>query len=138
MPAPVFSDPWARACGLALNQNAAYRAAAASWEGALLLRMSAEEGVEERLVFLDLWHGECREARAAAPPEEAQARYVLTGTVLAWRQVLGGAVAPLVAIMTGRLRLTKGALADLVPYVTAAKELVATAAAVPCAFPGDP
>ncbi len=138
MTVPIFSDDWARARSEALNQNAAYRAAAATWEGAVLLRMLAEApGAPERLVFLDLWHGECRAAHGAVAADEAPARYVLTGTPAAWRQVLTGATPPLLAIMTGKLKLTKGALADLLPFVNAAKELVSTAAAIPAEFPAD-
>jgi putative sterol carrier protein len=138
MTLPVFSDAWAIACSRILNQNTAYREAAARWEGALLLHMATGTGVgEERRVFLDLWHGECRMARAAAPTDESEARYVLSGSTSSWRLVLTGKVAPLVAIMTGKLRLTKGSLADLIPYVTAAKELVLTAASVEATFPDD-
>ena len=136
MALPVFSDDWARACGAALNENAAYREAAAAWEGAVLLRMLAvAPDVPERRVFLDLWHGECRAAHAAVAADEDAARYVLAGSIDAWRMVLTGATPPLLAIMTGKLKLTKGALADLVPYVNAAKELVVTAAGVPTEFP---
>jgi len=138
MTLPVFSDAWAMACSLVLNQNSAYRKAAATWEGALLLHMAPPPGgAEERCVFLDLWHGECRAARAAAPGDEAEARYILSGSTSSWRLVLTGRVAPLVAIMTGKLTLTKGSLADLIPYVTAAKELVITAASVEAAFPDE-
>jgi putative sterol carrier protein len=132
---PVFSDDWARACATVLNQREGYRVAAASWEGAILLVMHAPSPAEERRVFLDLWHGDCRGARAAAPEDEAAARYVLAGTVTAWKQVLTSAVAPLVAIMTGKLRLTKGSLTELIPYVNAAKELVAAASLVEATFP---
>lgn len=135
-PFPVFSDDWARACAAVLNQREGYRAAAATWEGAILLSMTAigPEGSERR-VFLDLWHGDCRMARAALVDDEAVARYVLSGTVVVWRQVLAGSLAPLMAIMTGRLRLTKGSLVELIPYVNAAKELVAAAALVQASFP---
>ena len=61
----------------------------------------------------------------------------MAGTTAAWQQVLTGAVPPLLAIMTGKLKLTKGALAELLPYVNAAKELVLTAASVPSLFPAE-
>jgi putative sterol carrier protein len=138
MPVPVFSDSWAAACAAVLNQNAAYRAAAASWEGALLLQMSTNDGViESRLVFLDLWHGECRLARSGTPSDEGTARYILAGEHTAWRQVLTGQTPPLMAIMTGKLRLTKGSIMELLPYVAAAKELVLAAATVEATFPGE-
>jgi putative sterol carrier protein len=135
-PLPVFSHDWAQACAEVLNQREGYRAAAATWEGAILLTMT---GVgphqDERRVFLDLWHGDCRLARAAGPDDEQVARYVLSGTLVAWQAVLTGSVAPLIAIMTGKLRLTKGSLFELIPYVNAAKELVAAAALVESVFP---
>lgn len=134
----IFSGPWAQACAEALRNRPAYREAAAAWEGAILLVMAPEpgEGVAgERCVLLDLWHGDCRSARAALPDEESLARYVLVGSPAAWNQVLSGTVAPLMAVMLGRLRLTKGDLTELLPYVGAARELVAAAASVPTVFP---
>lgn len=130
---PVFSDPWARACAHALNQNSAYRAAAETWEGAIILHMQA--AADERRVLLDLWHGACRSARMASGEEEHLARYVLSGTLVVWRQVLEGRTAPLLAIMTGKLRLTKGALVELVPFAGAAKELVAAVASIEAVWP---
>jgi putative sterol carrier protein len=137
MPFPVFSDDWATACADVINQSSAYRAAAATWEGALVLLMTPDRlPGEERRVFLDLWHGDCRLARAAGLEDEASARYVLAGSESAWRLVLTGKVAPLLAIMTGKLRLAKGSLAELIPYTGAAKELVAAASAIDAVFPG--
>lgn len=136
MSLPVFSEAWALACAEMLNRNAAYRTAASSWEGAILLLMTPDNATgEERRVFLDLWHGECRAARAAIPADEAEARYILTGSESNWKLVLTGAVAPLLAIMTGKLRITKGSLAELLPYTAAAKELVTSAAAIASSFP---
>jgi putative sterol carrier protein len=133
---PVFSHEWARACAEILNQREGYRTAAAAWEAAIVLTMT-QVGTQpaERRVFLDLFRGDCREARAAAESDESNARYVLSGTAAAWQEILTGNVAPLYAIMTGRLRLTKGNLLELVPYVNAARELVAAAALVQAVFP---
>jgi putative sterol carrier protein len=133
---PVFSDAWARACAALINANEAYRLAAREWEGPIVLLMSTDAGPgDDQRVFLDLWHGECREARAATIGDEATARYVLAGASEAWRQVLTGRVPPILALMTGRLRLAKGSLLELLPYVAAAKELVAAASAVLAEFP---
>ena len=135
---PVFSAPWATACAVAINAAPAYQAAAASWEGAILLEMVPEdvEGSAPHQVYFDLWHGECRAARLASPTDAGAARYVLSGSTSAWEQVLSGRVAPLLAVMTGKLKLTRGSLAELLPYVTAAKELVTAVASVPGVFGG--
>ncbi len=137
MPLPVFSDAWASACAEVINRSSGYRAAAATWEGALILLMTPDKVPgEERRVFLDLWHGDCRSARAATLDDDATARYVLAGTVSSWHLVLTGRTAPLLAIMTGKLRLAKGSLAELVPYTAAAKELVTAASMIEAVFPG--
>ena len=135
----MFSEAWARACQDLINANTAYREAARTWEGSILLLMSDGRTSEgDRRVYLDLWHGECREARIANAEDQAAARYVLHGTDAAWRQVLTGELAPLMAVVTGKLRLAKGALMELLPYAGAAKELIAAASRVPTAFPIDP
>jgi putative sterol carrier protein len=135
---PVFSSEWASACARILNGQDGYRSAASTWEATIVLTMTAigADG-NERRVFLDLYRGECRSARAAVASDEEGARYVLSGTAAAWEQVLTGTLAPLLAIMTGKLRITKGGLMDLMPYVGAAKELVAAAALVPASFPDN-
>lgn len=136
LPLPIFSDAWAVACAEVLNQNAAYRAAANTWEGAILLLMTPDASPgEERRVYLDLWHGECRSARAALAEDEASARYILSGTEASWKLVLTGKVAPMLAVMTGKLKIAKGSLAELLPYAGAAKELVTSASAIAATFP---
>jgi putative sterol carrier protein len=137
VPFPAFSEAWARACADALNLREAYRAAAATWEGAILLVLQEDSGGGAQRIFLDLWHGECRAARVAGPEDEEAARYVLSGARTAWEQVLTGRVAPLFALVSGRLRLAKGNIAELLPYVGAARELVAAVATVSATFALD-
>lgn len=133
---PVFSHEWASACARLLNGQDGYRASAATWEATLVLTMTSigADGSERR-VYLDLYRGECREARSAAAEDEALARYVLSGTAAAWEQVLTGSVPPLLAIMSGKLVIAKGGLMELMPYVGAARELVSAASLVPASFP---
>lgn len=135
----AFSDSWARACAGAINASAAYRQAAQTWEGAIMLVMLPEQPAGSELrIWLDLWHGECRAARAATPADEPAARYVLTGSRGIWRQVLEGRVAPLMALMTGKLTVAKGSLAELIPHVASAKELVIAVSSIPAAWPESP
>ena len=131
----VFSDEWARACAEAINDNPAYRAAAATWEGAVLLHIAASDPDGERRVWLDLWRGECREARSATVTDEDSARYILSAGLTVWQQVLTGSTAPMMAIMMGKLRITKGSLAELLPHVESAKQLVVSAASIEASFP---
>lgn len=135
-PPEVFSDEWAAICARTLNEGDGYRTVAAAWEARIVLTMTSvgSDGGERR-VWLDLAAGSCRGARAALAEDEGDARYVLSGTAESWKQVLSGALPPLQAIMTGKLRLAKGNLVELIPWVNAAKELVSAAATVPASFP---
>lgn len=135
----VFTQEWVDAWCAALNASDAYREAAAGWEGAVALVMSAERGGSrsERAVFLDVSGGRCHGARVARAGDVEAARYVIEAAPDAWRMMLGGELAPLMALMTGKLRLTRGDFASLLPYANAAKELVVVATAIPFRFPED-
>lgn len=137
MPLEAFSEEWSREWCHVLNNRPSYQQAAATWEGgvALVMTQDGSPESESRSVYLDLWHGSCRGAWVARAADLEAARYILSGTAQAWRGVLSGEVAPLTAVMTGKIRLTKGSLGALVPYVSAARELVAAAMAMEVSFP---
>lgn len=136
----VFSPAWARAWQDALNASEAYGKAAAAWEGAVVLVMhpDASAGVTARqAVWLDLWHGACRDARPASEADLAGAAYVIEAQAGVWRDLLHGKASPITALMLGRLRLTHGSLSALLPFAGAANELVGTAIAIHSVFPGE-
>jgi putative sterol carrier protein len=66
----------------------------------------------------------------------AAASYVVAAAPAVWREVLEGRIEPLFAVMSGKLKLVRGSIARLLPYVTAARELLAAARRVPTEFPG--
>lgn len=135
----VFTQEWANAWCAALNASDAYRDAAAGWQGAVALVMSAGRGgsQSERAVFLDVSGGRCHGARVARAGDVEAARYVIEAAPDAWRMMLSGELAPLIALVTGKLRLTRGDFASLLPYADAARELVAVATAIPFRFPNE-
>ena len=125
----LFSDAWAKACRDEINHSAAYRDAAATWEDAVAFAMDLAGG-GERAVFVDLWHGECRDARTAQAGDLDRAPYVIRGDETSWHDVLEGRLDPLQALVMGRLRLVKGNLGALAFHIKSAKELVAAASRV--------
>jgi len=134
----VFSDAWARAWGEQMRDSAAYREAAAKWEGAVVLVMEADAGLGvpvERAVCADLWHGDCRRSGLALPAERAQAAVVLVAGARTWRDVLEGRTDAVFGLMSGALRLERGSLMALFPFTSAAKEMVAAARRVEASFP---
>lgn len=131
----MFSAAWAAEWARRLNASDAYRAAAATWEGAVVLQMARPDDQDGPAVFLDLWHGECRQAREASPEDIEAARFVISGGEAAWRGVLTGQASPVMAVLTGKLRLVRGDIGALLPYANAAKELLASAADFETLFP---
>lgn len=129
----LFSDGWARAWCAALNASEGYRAAARNWEGVVALVMNG--GETARAAVIDSAAGICRTARAADAADLASAAYVFEGGPQVWREVFTGQLAPVMALMTGRLKLSRGSLAALMPHAAAARELLAAAGTVPVAFP---
>lgn len=134
----IFNESWAEALGRELQESEEYQKAAQKWEGPLVLELAASDGIEEdRALFLDLWHGECREARLAEPEDREACDFVIRADLATWKTVLDGTISPLPAIMRGKLKLAKGRLASLMPYTAAARELVAAAARIETTFPED-
>lgn len=134
----IFTEGWAEAWCREINGSEAYREAAEDWEGAIVLKLApdASWGVDEaRGVWIDLWHGECREVREATASDEEEAPYVIRADPYTWNDVLAGDLDPISGIMRGKLKLKKGSIIDLASYVNAAKELVKAATRVDSSYP---
>jgi len=134
----LFSDEWARAWCRVLNESEAYREAGAAWKGtiALVLDPDPDLGVPmARTVRVDLAGGRCHGAATGATDEPDSPRAVIGGAPAIWRRVLAGEVDPLLAVMSGKLQLRAGSLAELMPHARGAEELVASARLVPTQFP---
>jgi len=133
----AFSEEWVTAWCEALNASDTYREVAANWEGSVALVVAQSGEPAHNAVFLDLWHGACRTARVASAEDLDAADFVLEATPTAWRSVLEGRAAPVMALMTGQVRLARGALASLVPHAGSARELLRLVSEVATEFPDD-
>ncbi|PZN12790.1 MAG: Fis family transcriptional regulator [Bacillota bacterium] len=135
---PAFTQEWAQAYKDRINENPRYREAARNWEWPLAFVLEAEPslGIEEdRAIVLDLYRGECRDARLATRDELDGVPYVISADAYTWKQVVDGRLDPLAAMLRGKLKIVKGNMAVLAGYVTAAKELVNSAQQVETEFP---
>ena len=136
----VFTQSWVQAWADELRSSEAYRLAAIKWEGALMVEMEADPdyGIDaERAVFLDLWHGDCRSGRLPIDGDQDNAEFIIRGPAAAWKRVLDGDLEPIFGIMSGKLKLTRGSMTALMPFVGAAKELVAAAVRTGGYFPNS-
>ena len=138
MATEIFTDAWAQQWNDSINDNERYKKAATKWEGAIALQMMPDTDMgipEERIVIADLWHGDCRGARAASAPDLEGAPYLIKANPSTWKSVLSGKTDPIVGLMGGKLKLAKGSLFALLPFAKAAKELVQSAINVDTEFP---
>ena len=136
----LFSDEWAKAAADIIKQSTGYKQAAKNWEGAMIFTLQADPSLgvpEPRSAYLDLWHGDCREGRAAQKADLESAPYIVSADAYTWKQVLEGKLEPIQGLLRGKLKLQKGNMAVLARYVAAAKELVHCATLAETKYPGE-
>lgn len=133
MAIPFMSEEWALALKDAINANQAYREAAATWEGDFYFIAELGDG-STKTIYLDLWHGECRDAFVVSDSSVKSPEFEVSGKIPAWKKVLAKQVDPIQALITRQLKL-KGNMAKVLRAVKAAQELVNSATHVPTEFP---
>lgn len=135
MSIPFPSDAWIKAMMEDLNQSQAYAEAAKNWEGDFYFVIEPGGSLDRTVIlYMDLWHGKCREAYEVKDPEARQPAFWLSGPVQTWKKVMTRQLDPIQAMMTGQLRL-RGNMAMVMKNVRAAKELVESCTRIPTIFP---
>ena len=131
---PFASVAWVSALREAINTSANYRESAKNWEGDFWLVIEPEHAEAERtLIYLDLWHGECRAAQLAQSEAEHTPEFRISGTPRNWQRIVSKEIDPIRALMTHSLKL-KGNLAKVMRNVRSAQDLVLCAASIPTEF----
>ena len=136
---PVFpSEEWWSEYVEKINLSEAYKKSAEAWEGDISFVFEAEPDKnvpEDVWAWLDLWHGECRDAYVVADPSSHKApEFEVKGKIPSWKKVIDKKVDPIQALITRQL-LLKGNMAKVLKSVKAAQELVNCATTVPTEFP---
>jgi putative sterol carrier protein len=135
MPFQFPSYEWAVAFRDEINRSAAYREAAKSWEGAInfVIDDMPDSLGQPTVLWIDLWHGECREAKQVDPTQPIEAPYTIHAPLANWKKVITKKLGPTQAMVSGQLRV-KGNLAHILKYVKAAQELVECATRIQTEF----
>ncbi len=129
------TDAWAKALMDMVNNSDAYKKAAAKWEGDFYFVTPKGGGIEEdTYLYLDLWHGEARDAYVVDDPASKSPAFVLTAPLDVWKGVLGKQIDPIRGIMSGQLKL-KGNMMTVMKTPKAATELVAAATRIDTDWP---
>ena len=120
-----------------VNTNEAYADAAKDWEGDFLFIIRPEGPLTSEIVYyVDLYHGECREARLLLAKESVKTAFIYEGPLSSWVKLLAKQLDPIGSLMMGKFKL-HGNLAKILRYTRAAKELVNSVSTVPTEFPPE-
>jgi putative sterol carrier protein len=135
MPYTFPSFEWVTAFKDEVNRSAVYHEAAKNWEGAInfVIDDVLDELGHPKVLWLDLWHGDCRDAKQASAVKPIEAPYTIHAPIANWKKVITKKLGPTQAMVSGQLRV-KGNLAHLLKYVKAAQELVECATRVETEF----
>ncbi|MFX1487095.1 MAG: SCP2 sterol-binding domain-containing protein [Promethearchaeota archaeon] len=128
------SEEWVKEFHKLINESEAYAESAKNWEGDFLFVVTPDEGLDrEWVVYVDLWHGKCRNARLLKSRDEKTTAFTMEGPYSNWKKLIQGKIGPIKGILTGKFKL-KGSKMKILKNRKAAGELVATAAKVPTEF----
>lgn len=135
MAIPFPSDQWIKAMMADLNASQAYEDAARTWEGDFFFIIEpGGELTKTVTLYMDLWHGKCRDAFEVGGDQNLNPVFRLSGPPATWKRVMTKQLDPMQALMTGQLKL-KGNMAMVMRNVRAAKELVESCTRIDTKFP---
>lgn len=131
-------ETWVEALKEKLNNDKKYEQIARNWEGDLLFLIEPDELLSEPLViYLDLWHGKCREATVLKDQGDLQPAFGLKGPYHNFVRVLTGEWQTMQALLTRKLKL-EGNMAYLVRNVPTVLEFVRCCQEITTTYLGGP
>jgi len=131
----LFPSPeWVAAFKDAINANESYKKSAAKWEGDFYFIVTDKSLEKPFVMYLDLWHGECREAHVVEDMNEKKPEFIIEGSLPVYRQIFEKKLDPIKALVSRKLKL-KGNLGKVMRAVKATLDLVNSAANVPTEYP---
>lgn len=129
------SDEWMKIFAEEINRSEAYASAAAKWEGDFYWIVEPTPTLAEPVIlYIDLWHGQAREACVVADEGDKNPEFVVRAPLTTWQQIIERKLDAIQALMTGRLKL-KGTMSKVMRFPKAVYELVNCATRVPTEFP---
>ena len=97
-----------------LNSDEKYAHVAKKWEGDMLCQLTPDDSLkEEALLYIDLWHGECREVAVWDEIGDKKPAFILKAVYGDFLKILRGELDPRSAMFTGKLDV-KGNIATII------------------------
>ena len=97
-----------------LNSDEKYARVAKKWEGDMLCQLTPDDRLEEEaLLYIDLWHGECREVAVWDEIGDKKPAFILKAVYSDFLHILEGDLDPRSAMFTGKLEV-KGNIATII------------------------
>ena len=107
-----------------LNSDEKYAQVARNWEGDLTFDIEPTGDIKERIqIYLDLWHGKCRDAHIMKSGEEKDVVFVLNAPYRVFVQILTSQLDPMQAMLTRKL-IVKGSLAYMLRNIPTVLDFV--------------
>ena len=129
------TDAWIKRFHEEVNNCEAYREAARTWEGDFYFVIEPEGPLAEPVyMYMDLWHGESRNAFVAQDPSIKNPEFIIRAPISTWKEVIEMRLDPMKGLLTKKLKL-KGNMAKIMRAVKAANELVRCTTRIPTQFP---
>ena len=123
------SEEWLQALVEVLNTDSRYAEVAKNWEGDMLVIIEPDDDEEGRdlpqTIYLDLWHGTCREGRVVdvASEEVPEAAFTLSSPLSNIVRIFQGELDPMQAMITRRLKV-QGSMAYMLRNVPTVLDFV--------------
>jgi putative sterol carrier protein len=119
-----------------LNNDSSYARIARNWEGDLMFVIDPDDVISlPVIVYLDLWHGKCREATVLEAADSRTAAFILQAPYMNFVRVLTGEWQTMQALLTRKLRVM-GNMAYLVRNVPTVLEFVRCAQEITSTYIG--
>ena len=134
---PFATNAWIKRLGDECNNSELYRQAARNWEGDLYFIVEPEGTMKEPVyMYMDLFHGQCREAFIADDPTILTPEFSISGPLSAWKELAHDKADPIKMLLTRKLSL-KGNMAKVMRNARAAQALVNCSKKFETLFPAE-
>ena len=134
MPIPFPSDEWIKALKDQLNDSTSYAEIAKNWEGDFYFQIDWPSGAPPTLLYIDLWHGKCRDAFQVTEAATHKPAFRLSAPFDNFSRVIKGELDPLQAMVTGKIRV-QGNMVMLMKNIPTVLEFVRVCQQVDSTFP---